>query len=181
MTAEMAHEYSVESPAGPRVKWLGVAVVGALVLAIAAGIYRHQETDHARRAAARAAVLDRETRDLEMKVAAARTKLEASRAELRAKAPGTAALLKVLDQLNANHASMSSIVRDQDTSTAQIIDALSRKQYDTYNALVDRFTNSTRTVDALATTETKLRDELTRSGCGDTCSATEAAAVNPRR
>jgi SMC interacting uncharacterized protein involved in chromosome segregation len=123
--------------------------------------------------------LARETRDLEQRVAAARTKLEASRSELRARTAANAALVKALDQLNANHVSMSSIVHDQDMSTAQIIDALARGQYGTYNALADRFTNSTKTVDAVATTETKLHDELTRSACSDTCGAREAAAVSP--
>jgi septal ring factor EnvC (AmiA/AmiB activator) len=179
MTAEMAHD-SADSRAGSRTSWLSVAVIGALVLATAAGFYRHGESDDARRAAARAMVVARQTRDLEAKVAAARTNLAASRSELRARTSGNAALSKALDQLNANHASMSSILHDQTASTAQIIDALARGQYSTYNALADGFTNSTRTVDALAITETKLRDEVTRA-CGDPCAVTEAAAVSAPR
>ena len=178
MTAEMTQEHAAESQARSRMRWLPVVTVGALVLAVAAGLYRHAESDNARRAAAKAAVLDRESRDLEAKVAAARANLEASRSGLRARASGTAALSRLLDQLNANHASMSEVLHDQDASTAQIVDALARGQYSTYNALADRFTNSTRTVDALATTERKLRDTLT-SGCGESCATTEAAA-HPR-
>jgi hypothetical protein len=180
MTAEMTHEYPPESPARSRVSWLGVAVVGAVLLAMVAGIYRHEKTDDARRAAAKAAVSARETRDLETKVAAARTDLDASRAQLHSRVPGTAAIVKVLDQLNANHMSMSSIAHDRDASTGQIVDALARGQYSTYNALADNFTNTSRTVDALARTETKLRDQLTRSACSDSCTVTEDAAVSRR-
>jgi hypothetical protein len=177
----MASEPLVERQTGSLARWLPVVMVGALVLAVAAGIYRHEERDAVKRAAARNGVVTRETQNLERKVAAAQANLTATRGRLRAQAANAAGLLKVLDQLKANHASMSTIVRDQDGSSARIVDALAAGHYQTYNNLADRFTASTGTVDALAAMETKLRNSLTRSTCGANCGAEEDAAHLPRR
>jgi hypothetical protein len=149
------------------------------VLAIASGIYRHEESNEARRQRARGVVVARETQDLEQKVAVARSSLAATRRQLRAEAPGSATLLKVLDQLNANHARMSSIVHDQDAASAGIVDALASGRVAEYNGIVDRFTTATRTVDALATTETNLRDALARTTCGGDCPVREAKVEPP--
>jgi hypothetical protein len=157
-------------------RWLPVFAIGALVLAVSAGIYRHEERDSAHRAAARSVVLSRETDDLEQKVEAARAKLAETRSRLRAEAPNATAMLKLLDQLNANHSSMSAIVRDQDGSSSQLIGALAAGHDATYNRLADRFTASTATVDALAAAETRLRDALVQMTCGANCGAREAAA-----
>jgi hypothetical protein len=168
-----------ETPAAARTRWLPVVAVGALVLALAAGIYRHEESKGARRQQARSVVVAPETQDLEQKVAAARANLAATRRRLRAQAPKSATLLKVLDQLKANHASMSSIVHDQDASSAGIVDALASGRYAAYNSIVDRFTTATRMVDALAITETNLRDTLARTTCGGNCVVREAKAELP--
>jgi septal ring factor EnvC (AmiA/AmiB activator) len=179
MTAELTLEASVEAPTGSLDRLLSVVAVGALVLAVAAGIYRHEERSEARRAAARSVVVARETQDLEGKITSARANLAATRGQLRARTPSSAALLQALDQLNANHMSMSSIVHEQDALSAGIVDALAGGHYATYNDLADRFRTATGTVDALATTERNLRDQLARTTCGDNCVAVEATAEFP--
>jgi len=167
-------------PAGASLwRWLPVLAVGALVLAVAAGIYRHEERDGARRQHARNVVVTQETRALDQKVAAARVDLAATRRRLRAQVPSSATVLKVLDRLKTNHASMSSIVHDQDVSSAGIVDSLASRRYGAYNIIVDRFTTASRTVDALASTETNLRDALVRSMCAGSCGVQEAAARLP--
>jgi hypothetical protein len=180
VTAETAAVPPAELQTRSWTRRLLLVAIGALALALAAGIYRHGERADARRAAAKNVVLTRETQALERKVAAARANLAATRDRLRAQAPGSVAMLDVLDALTANHSNMSAIVREQDESSAQIIAALGDGRYATYNDLVDRFTTATGTVDALATTETRLRDALMRSTCGN-CGALEAAVHWPRR
>jgi hypothetical protein len=179
MTVRTTPDLLTEAPAASRARWLPVVAVGALVLAVAAGIYRHEERGNARRQHARSVVVARETQDLDQKVAAARANLAATRRRLSAQATSSGTLLKVLDQLKANHASMSSIVHDQDASSARIVDALASGRYTAYNGIVDRFTAASRSVDSLATTETNLRDALTRSTCGNSCTVREAATELP--
>jgi len=163
------------------IRWLYVAAVAAVVLAVAAGIYRHEERREADHAAAESVVIRGKTRDLQTKLTAATSNLSASRADLRARTALSPTLLRALDQLNANHKNMTAFVHDHDVTSTQIVDVLAGGQPARYDALVDHFATSNRMLDALAATETKLQNDLDHSACGGSCGATEASFEFPSR
>lgn len=184
MTAEMqpdtqpAPPVETSDPDRPRIWWFALLAVLALALAVGAWFYRQSKQDDVKKASAQSVVLGRATRALEAKVATAKTTLAASRLQLQSKASRSASFLQVLDQLDSNHKRMSGYVHDQNAASAQIVDALAASDFGRYNNLADQFTNSTRSVNSLADTETKLQQDLSASTvCTDSCIYSEDASA----
>jgi hypothetical protein len=69
-------------------------------------------------------------------------------------------------------------MQSQDALSGQLIDALANRQSTTYNNLADQYRAANGTVNSLAATETKLRNQLTQATCGN-CAADEDAADVP--